>query len=86
MSLEATLALNQAADTALLADDTALATLGAAKLAGQLGGPVTVPDVRGLRETAGPALLTMGPVAGGRWRVPETLRGQHHRCGSGRRV
>lgn len=34
-------------------------------LGGQLGGSKTVPDVRGLRETGGPTLLTMGAVADG---------------------
>jgi hypothetical protein len=38
-----------------------------AALAGQLGGSVASPDVRGLRETGGPTLLTMGVVADGKY-------------------
>jgi hypothetical protein len=34
-------------------------------LKGQLGGSGALPDVRGLRETSGPTLLTMGAVADG---------------------
>lgn len=57
-----------AAARALLDDadaDTMLATLSAAKLAGQLGGSVTSPDIRGVRETGGPTLLNMGAIADG---------------------
>lgn len=54
-----------------LCDDTSfdamLATISAVKLAGQLGGSVTSPDVRGLRETAGPTLLTLGAIADGEY-------------------
>lgn len=35
------------------------------ELAGQLGGSTTSPDVRGLRETSGPTLLTLGSIADG---------------------
>lgn len=38
---------------------------GIVKLAGQLGGTADLPDVRGLRETGGPTLLTIGPVPDG---------------------
>lgn len=38
---------------------------GLARLAGQLGGTAASPDVRGLRETGGPTLLTLGSVADG---------------------
>lgn len=41
------------------------ADIGAAALAGQLGGTSASPDVRGLRETAGPTLLTLGAIADG---------------------
>lgn len=34
-------------------------------LAGQLGGTAASPDVRGLRETGGPTLLTLGAIADG---------------------
>lgn len=34
-------------------------------LAGQLGGTAASPDIRGLRETSGPTLLTIGAVADG---------------------
>jgi len=37
------------------------------KLAGQLGGTAALPDVRGLRETSGPTLLTLGAVADGQY-------------------
>lgn len=36
-----------------------------AGVAGQLGGTGASPDVRGIRETSGPTLLTLGPVADG---------------------
>jgi len=36
-------------------------------LAGQIGGTIASPDVRGLRETSGPALLTYGAVADGQY-------------------
>ena len=36
-------------------------------LAGQLGGTAASPDVRGVRETGGPTLLTMGAVAEGQY-------------------
>jgi hypothetical protein len=36
-------------------------------LAGQIGGTAASPDIRGLRETAGPTLLTMGAVADGEY-------------------
>ena len=39
----------------------------AVKLAGQLGGSVASPDVRGVRETSGPTLLTLGAVADGQY-------------------
>lgn len=38
---------------------------GIVKLTGQLGGTADLPDVRGLRETGGPTLLTIGPVPDG---------------------
>jgi len=41
------------------------ATASLAALAGQLGGTAESPDVRGLRETGTPTLLTMGAVADG---------------------
>ncbi len=47
------------------------ATAGAAvwapcvQLAGQLGGTAASPDVRGIRETAGPTLLAFGAIADG---------------------
>ena len=34
-------------------------------LAGQLGGTAAAPDVRGIRETAGPTLLTLGAITDG---------------------
>jgi hypothetical protein len=37
------------------------------ELAGQLGGTVSSPDVRGLRETSGPTLLALGAVADGEY-------------------
>lgn len=45
--------------------DDALNTLdsGKADLAGQLGGTAASPDVRGIRETSGPTLLTFGAIA-----------------------
>lgn len=51
------------------ADVTGLVTDLAARiqLGGQLGGTATTPDVRGLRETAGPTLLTLGNVADGQF-------------------
>jgi len=45
--------------------DAAAAQKGHIQLAGQLGGTAALPDVRGLRETVGPTLLTMGAVADG---------------------
>lgn len=44
-----------------------LNTLNTSKVAlgGQLGGTVASPDVRGLRETGGPTLLTLGAIADG---------------------
>lgn len=41
------------------------ASVSLAGVAGQLGGTGASPDVRGLRETGGPTLLTMGAVADG---------------------
>lgn len=38
---------------------------GIVKLAGQLGGTADLPDVRGIRETGGPTLLTLGVVPDG---------------------
>ena len=38
---------------------------GILQLAGQLGGSAAAPDVRGLRETGGPTLLTLGAIADG---------------------
>lgn len=38
---------------------------GIVKLAGQLGGTADLPDVRGIRETSGPTLLTIGSVPDG---------------------
>lgn len=35
------------------------------KLAGQIGGTAAVPDVRGIRTTTGPTLLTVGAIADG---------------------
>jgi hypothetical protein len=40
---------------------------GHVQLAGQLGNTAASPDVRGIRETAGPTLLTMGAVADGQY-------------------
>jgi hypothetical protein len=47
--------------------DTALQTAVDAKVsvAGQIGGTATSPDVRGIRETSGPTLLTVGEIADG---------------------
>jgi hypothetical protein len=36
-------------------------------LAGQLGGTATSPDIRGLRTTTGPALLTLGAISDGEY-------------------
>lgn len=46
-------------------------------LAGQLGGSAASPDVRGIRETSGPTLLTIGAIADGQFarRVGSTLVG-----------
>lgn len=49
--------------------DAAAAQKGHIQLAGQLGGTAALPDVRGLRETVGPTLLTMGAVADGEFLV-----------------
>lgn len=38
---------------------------GIVKLAGQLGGSADLPDVRGIRETSGPTLLTIGSIPDG---------------------
>lgn len=38
---------------------------GVVRLAGQLGGSAAAPDVRGIRETGGPTLLTIGAIADG---------------------
>lgn len=48
-----------------------------AQVAGQLGGTGTSPDVRGLRETGGPTLLTVGAIADGEYgkRVGSTFVG-----------
>ena len=50
-------------------DVTNLVTDLAAKVvvAGQIGGTAASPDVRGVRETAGPTLLTLGAVADGQY-------------------
>lgn len=47
------------------------------KLAGQLGGTAALPDVRGIRETGGPTLLTVGAIAAGQFlqRVGATIVG-----------
>jgi len=37
------------------------------KIGGQIGGSTTVPDVRGVRETSGPTLLTFGAIADGQF-------------------
>lgn len=53
---------------AIVPDDLPGAASGARgiiKLAGQLGGTADLPDVRGLRETGGPTLLTIGSVPDG---------------------
>ena len=47
--------------------DAAAAVKGLVQLAGQLGGSAASPDVRGLRETAGPTLLALGAVADGQF-------------------
>lgn len=48
-------------------DDTDTKLGAKVDLAGQLGGTVASPDVRGLRETSGPTLLTLGSVADGEY-------------------
>lgn len=50
---------------------------GILQLAGQLGGSAAAPDVRGVRETAGPTLLALGAVADGEFlkRVGATVVG-----------
>jgi hypothetical protein len=54
------------ANTALTNAATAQSTADAkAAIAGQLGGTAASPDVRGIRETAGPTLLTIGAIADG---------------------
>jgi len=45
--------------------DAAALVKGILQLAGQLGGTAAAPDVRGIRETAGPTLLTLGAVPDG---------------------
>jgi len=45
--------------------DAAAAQKGHIQLAGQLGGSAAAPDVRGIRTTTGPTLLTVGAVADG---------------------
>jgi len=47
------------------------------KFAGQLGGTVALPDVRGIRTTTGPTLLTIGAIAEGQGlkRVGSTIVG-----------
>src|SRR3990167_9522832 len=40
---------------------------GHVQVAGQIGGSASSPDVRGVRETGGPTLLTMGAVADGQY-------------------
>jgi len=47
--------------------DAGAAQKGHLQLAGQLGGTALLPDVRGLRETAGPTLLTLGNIADGEY-------------------
>lgn len=37
------------------------------KIGGQIGGSTTVPDIRGVRETSGPTLLTFGAIADGQF-------------------
>ena len=56
---------------------TPLAFLDFALLAGQLGGAATAPDVRGIRTTTGPTLLTFGAIADGEFlkRVGATVVG-----------
>jgi hypothetical protein len=53
------------------ADDSATTTALAARVqvAGQIGGTAASPDVRGVRETSGPTLLTLGAVADGEYLV-----------------
>ena len=46
-------------------NDATGSLVGVIKLAGQLGGTAALPDVRGIRETAGPTLLTIGAIAAG---------------------
>lgn len=47
--------------------DATAAIKGKVQLAGQLGGTAASPDVRGMRETSGPTLLTLGAVADGQF-------------------
>lgn len=56
---------NQAISNALTVNSRTMANL--VDLAGQLGGTASSPDVRGVRETSGPTLLTMGAVADGEY-------------------
>lgn len=51
-------AANLTAHTGAVAPHT-----GHLQLAGQIGGTAAIPDIRGLRETTGPTLLTLGAIA-----------------------
>lgn len=70
---------------ALVRSGTALVGITAAQVAGQIGGTSASPDVRGLRETSGPTLLTLGSIAIGEFvtRVGSTLVGGTPSGGSG---
>lgn len=65
--------------------DAAAAQKGHIQLAGQLGGSAAAPDVRGIRTTTGPTLLTVGAVADGEYlqRVGTTIVGGTPAGGSG---
>jgi len=65
--------------------DAGASQKGHIQLAGQLGGSAAAPDVRGLRTTTGPTLLTVGAVADGEYlqRVGTTIVGGTPAGGSG---
>ena len=59
-------------------NDATGSLVGVIKLAGQLGGTAALPDVRGIRETGGPTLLTLGAITDGQYltRVGSTVVGR----------